>query len=150
MGWYGANIIIYLEYLDGNQDKYPVEENIVLIKATTGKEAFIEAEKIGRQYELKVTIGAVDKPAKWVYGGVRAIIECQDIDPDTLEQSPNFVPSHGTEVSYASLIVDNKEALTKLINGESVSIILEDATPLNSEEITDILDQFAENNKTIN
>jgi hypothetical protein len=45
MIWYAANIIEYLKYTDTIQDDYLVNENIVLVKAGSSKEAFIEAKR---------------------------------------------------------------------------------------------------------
>lgn len=49
--WYAASIIMLVKFKDGNQDKYPVWENVVLIKASSGDEALELAEKRGREEE---------------------------------------------------------------------------------------------------
>ena len=49
--WYAASIIMLVKFKDGNQDKYPVWENVILIKASSDDEAIKKAEKEGREKE---------------------------------------------------------------------------------------------------
>ena len=143
MCWYAAHIIEYLKFLDGKQDNYEVYENIVLIQADTSEAALIEAKKLGQKYEVEVTVGPENRPARWTFAGIRTLVECQAFNSDTLEQSPNFKPSHGTEVTYIPMTVDSEEALTQLVKGQSVNVSLDDVTPLTDDDIADILNPFA-------
>ena len=51
MNWYSAHIIMYVELKDRVQRRYPVWENIVLIKARDADVAFEKAERCGRSEE---------------------------------------------------------------------------------------------------
>lgn len=123
--WYSAHLIVYLEYTEEKQEEYFAYENIVLIESENKQDAFAKAEKFGKQYEGNTGIGAENKPAKWVFGGVRLLVECQDIDPESLIQPPDFKPTHGTEVTYIGLRVTGKENLVKLIRGDEVEVTRE-------------------------
>ena len=59
MGWYAASIIMYTEFKDGVQDKYPVWENIILIEGQSETEAKEKAEKRGREDEGDCCAGAL-------------------------------------------------------------------------------------------
>ncbi len=143
MIWYAAHIIQYLKYLDGKQESYEVYENIVLIQAETSKAAFAEAEKIGQRYEVDTTVGPEDRLARWTFAGIRNIVECQNVETDSLEQPPGFRPTHGTEITYIPLTIDSEEALSRLVNGQSVAVALDDTTPLDAKDLAEILNPFA-------
>lgn len=117
--WYAAHIIMFAEFKDGVQDKYPVMENIVLIHAKTVDEAFAKAEKIGKEEEgdCDGTFKWEERPVRFVFGGVRKLIECVDKEQQ---------PTDGTEVTYSFLEVADKESLDKLINDDPVQVLYEE------------------------
>ncbi|MGA2599283.1 MAG: hypothetical protein ABSH09_20100 [Bryobacteraceae bacterium] len=39
MAWYAAHVIMYMRFKDGNQDRYPVYENIYLFQTESAEEA---------------------------------------------------------------------------------------------------------------
>jgi uncharacterized protein DUF4288 len=120
MTWYAAHLIEYFKLIDAPQDRYPVFENVVLIKADSRDEAFEKAEKIGkRDYDdgdsdSGTTIDG--QPARVVFGGVRVIVECRDSEKR---------PGHGTEVTYSEFEVKGENNLQKLIQGDTVRVVYE-------------------------
>jgi hypothetical protein len=119
MTWYAASIVMYTKFKEGGQDKYPIWENVILISAESGEEALEKAKKRGQADEgdSDGTYFCEDRAATMVFGGVRKIIEAQD--------SQNR-PDDGTEITYSQMMVDNEEALRKLVSGESVTILYEE------------------------
>jgi hypothetical protein len=48
MTWYAAHIVMAVKFKRGEQNRFPVWENIVLISAESEEEAFAKAEERGR------------------------------------------------------------------------------------------------------
>ncbi len=119
MTWYAANSIMYTEFKDGNQDYYPIYENIILIQAQNEKEAYTKAKERAKKDEgdSSGTYLYDDRPANIVYAGIRKITKCDDSD------SP---PANGTEITYSELEVDSEDQLSKLINGDPVTVLYKD------------------------
>jgi len=117
--WYAASIIIYTRLKDSIQKKIPVWENVVLFKANSYEEALEKAIKCGKEQEgdSDNTHNLNGKPAKWVFGGVRKIIECVDSENQ---------PGDGIEVTYSRFEVNSEEELQRLINGDSVKLKYEE------------------------
>lgn len=115
MKWYAAHIIMYTKFKDGNQDKFPVWENIVLITANSPKEAYQQAELQAKKEEgdSQNTYCYDDRPATWVFAGIRKLVDCE---------GDNLILSSGVEISYSTLEVDNAVDLNRLVNGESVVV----------------------------
>jgi hypothetical protein len=119
MKWYATHIIMYVQFKDGNQNTYPIWENVVLICAENDDEAFIKAEKIGKDSEgddqKSMTWG--ERPATMVFAGIRKLIACVD---STIQ------PNDGTEITYSQFTVNNKESLDLLVNGSIVDVVYEE------------------------
>lgn len=132
MTWYAAHIISYVRFLDGNQDKYPIWENIVLIEAESPDEAYEKAKKIGQDHYDGTATGSGNlrwdgRPGVWVFAGIRKVIRCQDTtatEVTRIEEGER--PIHGTEITYSELEVSSEEALTKLLNGDPVIVLYEE------------------------
>lgn len=120
--WYAAHVIMSVKF-DNPEDQttYPVWENIVLVEAGSEDEAWGEAERLGREEETDGTDGFrwKGKPARWVFAGVRKLIECRS-------DGPKDRPIHGAEVTYSQMSVPDKESLTKLVNGRPVTVYYEE------------------------
>lgn len=134
MTWYAAHIILWTKFLDGNQDTYPVWENVVLINAPTSDEAFTIADRNGHA-EAQVSVDSRytynNRPAIWVYAGVRKLNECiEHFDPEAL--APGGMEEHGTEVTYSSFILEDELALQKLLANRDVKILYEGIEPEDS------------------
>ena len=131
MTWYAAHLIIYIELLDEKQDEYPVQESIILIEADSIEAAYSQADTIGKSdFEDEPSTNSTtwnDLPARWVFGGIRKMIECHDIpSKETKWKDPQFKPTHGTEITNSNLTVQGKENLFKLIKGEAVDLSYDD------------------------
>jgi hypothetical protein len=116
--WYAAHLILYVKLKDHAQRKYPVWENIVLIRARTEDEAFAKAEKRGQEDATEDdTFRWGGRPARWVFAGVRKLTLCED---------PESRPGDGTEVSYTELEADSVQAVRKLVAGQPVAVTYQD------------------------
>jgi len=125
MTWYAAHLVLYVKFRNRRQTRYPVWENIVLIKARTVDEAFEKAEARGREDawpDDSFTWGG--EPAEWVFGGVRKLTKCVDE-----HQRPN----DGTEVTYIEMELASKAELEKFIDGEPVTLRIDDGFPDKAE-----------------
>ena len=119
MTWYAASIIMYTGFKDGKQDKYPIWENIVLIQAEATDQALKKATKRGLEDEgdSNGTYLYEDRPAMLIFAGIRKLIETQNSGTQ---------PSDGTEVTYSQMEVYDYESLSKLVNGEPITILYEE------------------------
>lgn len=116
MSWFAGHLVLYVKFKDQPQDRFPVWENIVLIRADSEDEAFAKAEQRGRaDAEDDCTFRWGNRPARWVFAGVRKLTACQD---------PEKRPGDGTEVSFVELELGSEAAIRKLLDGESVSVKL--------------------------
>jgi hypothetical protein len=113
MKWYVAHVIMYVKFKDGKQDRYPIWENLHLIKAPTPEKAWEKADKCGHEAEgdSDDSFRWDNRPATWVYAGTRKLIECTD-----------HPPVSGTEVTYSVLRVETSRDLKKLVKGSSVAV----------------------------
>jgi hypothetical protein len=118
--WYASHLILYVQLKDRTQRKFPIWENIILIKAKTEEEAFAKAERRGKDEEGddNGSFRWEGKPARWVFAGIRKLTLCED---------PERRPDDGTEVSYTEMEVDSEQAVAKLVGGQSVSVTFADA-----------------------
>jgi uncharacterized protein DUF4288 len=121
MTWYAAHLVLYVKFKNRRQTRYPVWENIVLIKARTIDEAWDKAEARGREDAIPDDSFTWEgHPAEWVFGGVRKLTECMD---------EHQRPSDGTEVTYLEMELASKTDLEKFIDGEPVTLRIEDGFP---------------------
>jgi hypothetical protein len=117
--WYAAHLILYVQLKNRAQRRYPIWENIVLIKARTDEEAHAKAERRGKEEEGDDdgSFRWGDKPARWVFAGVRKVTLCED---------PESRPNDGTEVSYTEMEVESELAVRKLVAGQPVAVKYKD------------------------
>ena len=113
MKWYVAHVIMYVKFKDGNQDHYPIWENLHLIKASPPEKALDKADECGRLSEGDSRGSFIwdDRPATWVYAGTRKLIEC-----------PDGSLGSGSEVTFSELRVESARALNRLVNGDAVKL----------------------------
>jgi hypothetical protein len=113
MTWYAAHIVMFVEFKTGEQRRFPVWENIVLIKAQSEEDAFAQAERQGRAEEGDDggSFRWGKHPARWIFAGVRKLTECEH---------SNEIPGSGTELSYTELEFDSRESIEKLVAGKPV------------------------------
>lgn len=115
MKWYIAHVIMYFKFKDGNQNKFPIWENLILVQGQSKKEAFekAKAKSISEEGDDSGSLRVGDRAACMTFGGIRKLVECEDADQ---------MPGDGTEVSYSRLEVKTEEDFMKLIKGELVDI----------------------------
>jgi hypothetical protein len=116
--WYAAHVIMAYRYCEGEQDKFPVQENVFLIEANSSHEAHRIAVKIGEEEGRYAKPSAVynEVPVRLTFEGVRKVVECLPADRI----------GTGTELTYTEFLVDSKESLKKLVSGGDVTVTLQD------------------------
>lgn len=119
INWYAAHVIMYVEFKDGNQDHYPIWENIYLVKAGTDDAAFTKAESIGREHEgdSEGTFRWENRAARWRFAGVRKLTTCENSDNQ---------PADGTEVTYLQYKISSRSDLDHLLKSEEMRIVLDE------------------------
>jgi hypothetical protein len=119
MRWYAAHAIMVTKFKDGNQNKFPIWENIILVIADSPDEAREKATMRARDDEGDSlgTYRYEGREAVWVFEGIRKLIECQDAENQ---------PHDGTELTYSVFEVDSEELLRKLVQGKPARILYEE------------------------
>ncbi|WP_232309524.1 DUF4288 domain-containing protein [Luteibacter yeojuensis] len=116
-----AHLIFY--YKCAEQDSILVHENVHLIEADSAEDANRKALELGREGEILNEDGTLtidDKPAQYLFAGVRKII--------TVVPAPGKGDADltsGMEVTYSQFEVDDEEALRRLADGEGVDVFYE-------------------------
>ena len=126
MTWYAAHLVLYVRFKNRRQTRFPVWENIVLIKAASVDDAFEKAEKRGQEDAIEdPSFRWGGHPAEWVFAGVRKLTTCVD---------EHQRPTDGTELTYLEMELGSESLLRKYVDGEPVSVKLMDAFPDDEEE----------------
>ncbi len=119
MRWYGAQLIMYVRFRDGDQRETPVWENTCLIHAPDFESALALAKERGKRDESdddgSMTWGR--RPAHWVFAGVRSVSE-------VFHEVREGELSHGDEVLFEEFIVKGLEAVEALVKGKSIMVEL--------------------------
>lgn len=110
---YCAHVIMYVRFKDGNQNCYPIWENIYLVLADSFDEAEILAKKMGEDAsgDSNGTFYWSNREAEWVFGGVRKIISCANSDLVS-----------GIELTYSEYEITTEDQLKKLVAGKEVDV----------------------------
>ncbi|GAC1541726.1 MAG: hypothetical protein NVS3B10_06250 [Polyangiales bacterium] len=123
MPWFSAHCVSYVKFDDGEQDTYPVEENVLLIEAADPEAAASAARAIAEENYDGDEVDWDGRPGVYVFAGVRKVVGCEDAAsierPSTAAAAP-WRPGHGTELTYAYLELDGEEELAQLLAGEGV------------------------------
>lgn len=113
--WWAAHVITYIQFLDGKQEVYGVEESIRLVQASEEKVLWEKARhniypgvEIGGEVTGRGTCQG--RPSVRIFAGIRKIIRI--IDPFEA----------GAEITYSNYIVPDKETLMRVVNDETVMI----------------------------
>jgi hypothetical protein len=123
MAWFSATLISAARLRAGEQDSYPVWEDVCLIEASTEDEAFRKAEELGRSRETDdPTFTLNGQPATMAFLGVRKIARV--INP--LDIPEDAAPLGGSEIAFSKYSVSTTSDLEKLVRGESVPVIYEE------------------------
>lgn len=123
MAWFSAALISVIRQRTGEQESYPVWEDVCLIEALNDDDAFRKAEDLGKSRDSDdATLTLNGQPASLSFVGVRKIAPI--INPfDTPE---NAMPLHGSELAFSKYNVLTAFDVEKLVRGESVSVIYEE------------------------
>jgi hypothetical protein len=108
MAWYAGHAILFVEWKDGHQPKYPVWENIYLIQADSAEEA-LRLTRVRGEEDAGDSGGEFTwegRPARWVMAGVRKVVECDEMDSGGI--------GHGIELSYSEFEVKDRESVENL------------------------------------
>jgi hypothetical protein len=121
MTLYSAHLIRYLKVKDGDQARFPVEETAYLIDASSPDDAFDQAEAIGQEINEcdNEDFTWENRPAKWIYAGIRKLLDQSCFAPDHLDREDSFTFK---EITYSEFMADRREALQDLIEGRPVTI----------------------------
>lgn len=119
MPWFAASVIMHICFKYGEQDKYPVWENVLLIDAPSNEEALQKAETLGREQEGDEggSLTWAERPAKWVYSGTRKLLTVSN------PSSGENLPADGAEISYSEFEVPDDVSLSRPVNGEEVTVL---------------------------
>ncbi|WP_019502219.1 DUF4288 domain-containing protein [Pseudanabaena sp. PCC 6802] len=116
MTWYAAHAIMYVKFKDGNQDKYPIWENAILIEASSSDEAWEKAKIRAKEDEDDGENPRGEslwegRPFIFVFAGIRKIVSCVD------EENR---PTDGTEIAYSQMELPDLDSLSKFLKEEEV------------------------------
>ena len=115
MPWYAAHIVMRIRYREGSEQPLYVQENIVLLEASTPEDAreraVVRGRADGTQGDQSLTCDG--RSAFWEFAGVRLVTSCEDGDGRL---------ASGTEVSYIEYRVEAETDLRRLLRGEDVRV----------------------------
>ena len=115
MAWYAAHAILYLKLKAGQQDRYPVWENIYLVAGDTANDALVKAMQCGEADagDSDGTFTWNEQPAEWLFAGIRKLVAVAHVNSgDTL--------SSGDEITYSEFELENLDAVMRLASGGRV------------------------------
>lgn len=116
--WYIAHVLCLQEYTDPPYE-WSIMENLIMINAKSSNDAYQKALLLGEEENVEqvesVTFEGRAFDIKFI--GVRKVVSCLPKDER---------PSSGTEVSYQEYTLKSKDDISKLLNGDSVEIVLID------------------------
>jgi hypothetical protein len=108
---------MYWKWKNGPQDKFNVEEDVVLVEATDHFAAWRAGEAIARESEGddQGSLTEYGQPANRVFAGLRKVVMIPEYSGFTR-------PGHGDEVTYSTFVVPDLEAVAALAAGEQVEV----------------------------
>lgn len=115
MTWYAAHAILYFRLKSGQQDTYPIWENVYLVSAESPENALAAAKALAMEAsgDSGGTLTLYDQPAELIYAGIRKLIT-------VAHYGITEELASGDEITYSEYVVDNLESVMKLAEGESV------------------------------
>jgi hypothetical protein len=118
MPWFAAHAVLYFRLKSGEQQRYRVWENILLIQAPDSRAAWQQGLELARRDEgdCQGSLRIDDQPCTLVFGGLRKVVE---VSHATAEERPG----HGDEISYSEFEVADADALDRLIKGQDAALI---------------------------
>lgn len=118
MSWYTASVIMLFEYEDGNQDDFPVWENVYLIEASDAEVAIKKASLYAKKDEGDDSGSLIvnGRRAKRVFKGIRKLLSVVNLNDD------DDIPSDGAEVAFSDFLLKSEVDLKDLIDGKKVDL----------------------------
>ncbi len=119
--WYAAHAVMLVRFREGEQDEFPVWENIFLVEAPTPQEAMEKAKtRALEDVSDDETMTWNKRPARFEFVGLRKLMQCW---------SDEEQPSDGTEVSFNDLLFSSREELDAFVRGEETQVTFQDENP---------------------
>ena len=118
MPWFAAHAITYFRLKSGEQQRYRVWENVLLVEAADSRQAWDRGIELARRDE-EYSDGSLridDQPCDLLFGGLRKVVEVS-------HSGVLHVPQHGDEISYSEFEVADADALRRLIDGEDTAAV---------------------------
>jgi hypothetical protein len=116
--WYSVTIVVGLEVINAANSQVLIEEQVHLVEAVNAEDANVTGKLIGEDHcRIDDGIEWNGKTAKRFFGGVRRVVETQNMDGDARGQ-----PISGCEITYSEFVLKSRADLTKLLSGEEVSV----------------------------
>ena len=117
MPWIAAHAILYVRFKDGPQTEFPVWENVYLIESADPEAALTIATRRARQDEgdANGTFTWNDRPAEWVFAGVRKLIAVSHAGLNTSLGT-------GDEITYSQMVLKSLDEVRRLGSGQPVDV----------------------------
>jgi hypothetical protein len=130
MTWYAAHIVMVVRFKSAAQRRFPVWENIVIVKAANAAEALDKAEAIGRADEGDddESFRWEGKSATWEFAGVRKVVAC------AMERDR---PGDADEVTYNELSFDSLAGVRRFAQGLPATARYDERIPEEPEAASD-------------
>lgn len=116
MTWFAASVITYARFEDGRQNKYPIKERLLLVKACGLPQARKKTRRLVRLFPGKFPYRG--RRAKWVFGGIRRIVAC--LNPLRSMGADRSRPADGTELTSSQFLLTSRKDLEKFVAGAPV------------------------------
>jgi hypothetical protein len=118
MPWFAAHAVMYFRLKSGQQQRYRIWENVLLVEATDSRQAWDRGIELARRDEgdSDGSLQIDDQPCELVFGGLRKVVEVCHVGMEDL-------PRHGDEITYSEFEVADADALRRLIDGEEAAVI---------------------------
>ena len=120
MTWYAAGLILAIKLKSGNQDVFPVLENVVIVEAENFDKAREKAKMLGKNEALSGNnLIYCGQPAFMEFMGIRKIKKTHSLDDDEIGSSQ---PKNGTEIIEFYFEINGKNELNKFCDGKRVQV----------------------------
>jgi hypothetical protein len=119
MTWYAVSAILAFRFKEGEQDVWPVWENVYLVSAESPEAAEEKAAVVARRAagddDGSLTCGG--RPATREFCGIRKVMTIA-----SPPLSPVGEPVDGAEVTYSELELSSQRELQDLVDGKAVVV----------------------------
>jgi hypothetical protein len=118
MPWYAASAVVLFRFKEGEQDVFPVWENVYLVHAQSIDEAEQKASELARQTEGDDggSLTCNGRLARKEFCGIRKVVTISNIN------APKDEPTDGAEITFSEMEVNSAADLKALAAGECVTV----------------------------